>query len=934
MSKKRTNKAGHVFGGHIGGIDYFRQDDGKWTDSGGTLVEPGYAKLLDQFFPQEVKDENTPPPPKKKRKRKPVIEPDEEDKPKKKRGRKPKPKSDEDEEDKSSVTSRLGKAALKSIFPDTYANISALREIISGNKDDKEKEKSQKKRDDDDKRREYETVDDRLDQSAGLLRDILSVQERSATLLAQIAQNIGKSSISGPSIPDLPGKGSWWNWFKKAGSTAAAVATSPVTAAVGVGALGAYGGYKAVEGLNEYSNIPNREDKNVLDASSTKPDGTEMTDAEMREQAFKQRGNRMASRPTNTAPVIPTKPNNGMSIQATGTGTVEELTAALNAKVAAEGGMTEAELREQVLKQQGQKLAGRSANTTPVISETKPPISNIATSKETKSIAAAKQKVENILSFEGSEIKFKSDRLIFDVEKLTVINKNQNTTSGSISSPGGSSEGPSSNSPGGNSAGSNGTGTGNVGSSAAVGAAAEKFNSNIETPASPGGKPGEMIPGGKGAYQGFTGKSPTPESVKEDLVKAGKFTGSSGTVGKTGNQFGDNSRFLMDNLKKDFGLSRDQAAAIIGWWGGESGLDPGINEKNPLKRGSRGGFGIAQWTGDRRTKLEEYATKNQLPLDSLQTQYSYFKEEVKKYPQFAKIMENVKNSKDLGQAIRAFQIFQTGGDSRAIVALGRRFEFANKALAVPDVKPMKTKKTEAPAGLLGDMSAGQNLQAVPSEVETKLNKPSTVTPASLMDQSNPATFGRGGGHSTGESFELTKSQREQQFGPPEPVTRAVPEFNVGANLLPPDATKLPGGDEGLKDRDVQAINNQNLSNKWEKEESAAREAASPAAGYETSFDVGTGPQGVQPVAKSIPEPPRRPADLTQPPEPPMPPRRPAESSKETQQSGTNARTRNVDSYLPKPGGNGGQFLETVFRMLPYLLHQKKHAPQMGRRWHY
>ena len=272
MSKKRTNKAGHVFGGHIGGIDYFRQDDGKWTDSGGTLVEPGYAKLLDQFFPQEVKDENTPPPPKKKRKRKPVIEPDEEDKPKKKRGRKPKPKSDEDEEDKSSVTSRLGKAALKSIFPDTYANISALREIISGNKDDKEKEKSQKKRDDDDKRREYETVDDRLDQSAGLLRDILSVQERSATLLAQIAQNIGKSSISGPSIPDLPGKGSWWNWFKKAGSTAAAVATSPVTAAVGVGALGAYGGYKAVEGLNEYSNIPNREDKNVLDASSTKPD--------------------------------------------------------------------------------------------------------------------------------------------------------------------------------------------------------------------------------------------------------------------------------------------------------------------------------------------------------------------------------------------------------------------------------------------------------------------------------------------------------------------------------------------------------------------------------------------------------------------------------------------------------------------------------------
>ena len=72
----------------------------------------------------------------------------------------------------------------------------------------------------------------------------------------------------------------------------------------------------------------------------------------------------------------------------------------------------------------------------------------------------------------------------------------------------------------------------------------------------------------------------------------------------------------------------------------------------------------------------------------------------------------------------------------------------------------------------------------------------------LQDRTNPATFrgaqvpnpqapydssvgeagvyGRGGGHLTGESFELTKSQREQQFGLPEPVTVPISEFNVGA----------------------------------------------------------------------------------------------------------------------------------------------------------
>lgn len=39
----------------------------------------------------------------------------------------------------------------------------------------------------------------------------------------------------------------------------------------------------------------------------------------------------------------------------------------------------------------------------------------------------------------------------------------------------------------------------------------------------------------------------------------------------------------------------------------ESGLDPAINERQPLVPGSRGGFGLAQWTGPRRRQLEEFA---------------------------------------------------------------------------------------------------------------------------------------------------------------------------------------------------------------------------------------------------------------------------------------------------------------------------------------
>ena len=41
----------------------------------------------------------------------------------------------------------------------------------------------------------------------------------------------------------------------------------------------------------------------------------------------------------------------------------------------------------------------------------------------------------------------------------------------------------------------------------------------------------------------------------------------------------------------------------------ESGLNPGINEVAPIVPGSRGGFGLAQWTGPRRVALEKFAAE-------------------------------------------------------------------------------------------------------------------------------------------------------------------------------------------------------------------------------------------------------------------------------------------------------------------------------------
>ena len=60
----------------------------------------------------------------------------------------------------------------------------------------------------------------------------------------------------------------------------------------------------------------------------------------------------------------------------------------------------------------------------------------------------------------------------------------------------------------------------------------------------------------------------------------------------------------------------------------ESGLRPDINETAPLVPGSRGGFGLAQWTGPRRVALEQYATQSGRPLTDIGTQLDFLVNEL------------------------------------------------------------------------------------------------------------------------------------------------------------------------------------------------------------------------------------------------------------------------------------------------------------------
>lgn len=55
----------------------------------------------------------------------------------------------------------------------------------------------------------------------------------------------------------------------------------------------------------------------------------------------------------------------------------------------------------------------------------------------------------------------------------------------------------------------------------------------------------------------------------------------------------------------------------------ESGFNPGINEANPTVAGSRGGFGLFQWTGPRRRQLEAFATERGVEPSDFETQLDF-----------------------------------------------------------------------------------------------------------------------------------------------------------------------------------------------------------------------------------------------------------------------------------------------------------------------
>ena len=93
-------------------------------------------------------------------------------------------------------------------------------------------------------------------------------------------------------------------------------------------------------------------------------------------------------------------------------------------------------------------------------------------------------------------------------------------------------------------------------------------------------------------------------------------------------KFNEYAPRIMSDLMHDFRIGKMDAAAIVGNLAHESGGFEKLQELKPTVKGSRGGFGWAQWTGPRRRQYEAWAKDRNLDPAGYQANYSFMKWEL------------------------------------------------------------------------------------------------------------------------------------------------------------------------------------------------------------------------------------------------------------------------------------------------------------------
>jgi hypothetical protein len=160
------------------------------------------------------------------------------------------------------------------------------------------------------------------------------------------------------------------------------------------------------------------------------------------------------------------------------------------------------------------------------------------------------------------------------------------------------------------------------------------------------------------------------------------------------------------------GLPEHVADAFVMNFQDESGLNPGINEAAPIVPGSRGGFGLAQWTGPRRKALEAFAAERGVPVSDTDAQLDFLMTELQG-PE-AGAFEAIMGAPDKGSAAAAIvnQFLRPAEEHRARRVA--RYTAGGEPTQVASLDPsigMPAAQPEIPGGGLAAAAAEQGLPA-------------------------------------------------------------------------------------------------------------------------------------------------------------------------------------------------------------------------------
>lgn len=236
--------------------------------------------------------------------------------------------------------------------------------------------------------------------------------------------------------------------------------------------------------------------------------------------------------------------------------------------------------------------------------------------------------------------------------------------------------------------------------------------SDFDSGASGGWRPGmgAAAPdgyGGGGGYAGSPGGMPNVGS--SGAADAPRTVGQDTTNFKPGMNYADVSTVLVNNLKKDYGLTDEQAFGVVGNFAHESAGFTAQQEGNP--RSGRGGYGFAQWTGPRRRQLEAFAQNSGRDINDYNTQYDFLKWELANTEKGA--IPAVKNATNRYDAVQAFeQNFERAG----VKAYGSRNRFADRAAkgyTGPMASPIMTDGKSAGAITDPNVPSNLNVEQVP-----------------------------------------------------------------------------------------------------------------------------------------------------------------------------------------------------------------------------